>query len=92
MPARLFRVGAGGVVVTLYKDDGPDLGPARIARASEVEPGLDGKWQVKLTDHPENAGRAGEVVGQGFARRADALRAEVEFINREILRKGEKHG
>lgn len=84
---RCYRVDPAGNVVCLYSDDGPDLGPATVVRASDVEPGPDGTWQVTLSDHAENGALRRRVIGTGFKRRRDALAFEVDFIHNEILRK-----
>ena len=85
---KCYRVAPDGTVTTLYSDDGPDLGPQEIQRASHVEPGKDGGWDVVLTDHPRNGKWKGHVVARGVKRRQDALRLEIDFINEHCL--GEK--
>ena len=51
---------------------------AKITRASSVEPGLDGKWTVDLTVS------GGPIIG-GFRLRDDALKYEVEWLNKNYL-------
>ncbi len=54
------------------------LGPPEISRASHVEPGLDGRWHADLRP------MLGPVLGP-FARRGEALAAEVAWLERHWL-------
>jgi hypothetical protein len=74
-----------GTVRTLYADDLPKLGVQKISRASNVEPNANGTWDVILSDNPLNGKFAGHVVARNVARRDEAIRLEVEFINQNIL-------
>jgi hypothetical protein len=69
-----------GRVRGLYDEAIPleTLGTPRIARASFVEPGRDGKWRVEL--HPV----LGPVLGP-FDRRSVALAAEVAWLETHWL-------
>lgn len=78
-----------GTVVAIYSDDLAGLlaeGVAEVTRASHVEPMSGGGWEA---DMRPVAGEAGPVLrgadGKGFALRADALAAEIEWINKEVL-------
>lgn len=65
----------------IYSDDLADYFAAtgaKITRASSVEPGPDGKWVVDLTVS------GGPVVG-GFKLREDALRFEVDWLEKNYL-------
>ncbi len=74
-------------ITALYDDDLDLEGQKEIERASTIEPGPDGKWHVILSNAKRNGALAGREIGNGFERRADALAAEVAFINKEILSK-----
>lgn len=74
-----------GTMLAVYDDDLPDLGPRVVPRASHVEPDPAGGWTVTLTDIPENGRHAGRVIASHVPRRAEALRLEAEFIQRECL-------
>ena len=70
-----------GAVRCIYSDELADYfaeTDAKIARASSVEPGPDGKWIVDLTVS------GGPVVG-GFRLRDDALRYEVDWLKKNYL-------
>lgn len=70
-----------GTIRCLY-DEAVDLGalgPLVVARASYVEPDGRGQWWADLT--PVH----GPLLG-GFAKRSDALRAEVAWLERHWLR------
>lgn len=78
-----------GTAVFIYNDELAGLlaeGVAEVTRASNVEPMIGGGWEA---DMRPVAGEAGPVLrgadGKGFALRADALAAEVEWINANIL-------
>jgi hypothetical protein len=62
-----------GTVSTLYTEviDLAALGLLQIERASDVEPDATGRWWAQL--------RAGPKLGP-FARRSQALRAEVDWL------------
>ena len=80
MPASIF-VKPDGTVEFLYEDGlRPllDLGPATIARASQVEPTPDGRWTADLS--PRN----GPVLGP-FTLRQAALDAERAWLEAHLL-------
>ncbi len=62
-----------GLVTTLYTEvlNLAALGAQNIVRASQVEPDADGQWFAEIIDGP----RLGP-----FARRSDALAAEVAWL------------
>jgi len=83
---KLITVEPDGSVITLYADDLPELGKQTVARASAVEPEADGNgWSVILSQHPRNGKYKGREIARYVQRREDALRQEVEFIQRHIL-------
>jgi hypothetical protein len=69
-----------GQVRCLYSEaiDLATLGPARITRASHVEPGPDGRWHADLRL------LLGPVLGP-FARRSEALAAEAAWLETHWL-------
>ena len=83
---QVFQVEEDGTIVGLYSDDMVlPAGVQEIERASVVEPNKDGTWYVQLTDSKRNGKWAGHVVGNKYVTRAEALAAEVDFINKNIL-------
>ena len=66
-----------GTLRAVYTEalDLDQLGPATIRRASNVEPGPDG-WYATITDGP--------VLGP-FPKRSEAIRAEVAWIEENLL-------
>ena len=75
-----------GVVRGLYTEEIPleTLGKLSVRRASFVEPAADGTWTADLT-------LSGGPVLTGFARRSQALQAEVAWLESQ-LHKGQLHG
>ena len=75
-----FIVHADGTGRCLYDEtlDLSQLGHVSIRRASHVEPTDDGRWQADLS--PVD----GPVLGP-FARRSEALSAEVEWLQTNWL-------
>ncbi|MCC9608289.1 hypothetical protein LOC68_11170 [Blastopirellula sp. JC732] len=71
---------ANGQIRCLYEEaiDISQLGQLTISRGSFVEPNLDGTWWADLT--PVQGPRLGP-----FARRSDALAAEVAWLERHWL-------
>ena len=70
------RIDENGEVRFIYNDELVDLmeeGQAKVQRASTVEPGSDGLWEVDLRMS------GGPVMG-GFRLRQDALDAEVAWL------------
>lgn len=91
---KVFKISKGGVVTTLYSDDLRRLAKGRamkITRASNVEPNERGLWDVVLTDDALNGEYKGHVVARDVASREEAIRLEVDFINKHILGKGLCH-
>lgn len=80
---KLYRIMPDGTLEGLYDDDfSSEIGEAKIKRASEVE--FDGDkqgWTVRilLGDH------AGKFLPGVYTKRKDALAAEVDFLNGELL-------
>jgi hypothetical protein len=93
---KVIVINEKGNVLCLYDDDLPDLGHKTILRASEVEADQD-TWTVRLSAHPANGCFALMYLGEGdatvpaitdarhFSTRAEALAAEVKFIQKHIL-------
>ena len=75
-----LRIEPSGQVTCLYGEaiDLAVLGEISIRRASHVEPDDDGRWWADLSPV------GGERLGP-FARRSDALRAEVAWIDRQLF-------
>ena len=71
-------VSVGGKVVTVYNEllDLSDLGPARVTRASHVEPDDRGNWFAAIVDGP--------TLGP-FERRSAAIDAEVQWLTEHRL-------
>jgi len=71
---------SGGDANCIYSEDLPlaVIGKLTITRASHVEPREDGQWMADLA--PVN----GPALGP-FARRSDALAAEVEWLRMNWL-------
>lgn len=56
------------------------LGTARTRRASNVEPGPDGKWYVDLSPS------GGPILGPfEFSDKESALKAEIEWLNQQVI-------
>ena len=71
-----------GEITTLYTEvlDLAALGALNIERASHVEPDDQGRWWAQIIDGPQ--------LGP-FARRSDALAAEVAWlVKHRLMRKG----
>lgn len=71
-----MRIDAEGNLRMIYSDalvGVLDEGDAKVTRASTVEPGADGLWEVDLSMS------GGPVMG-GFKLRQDALDAEVAWL------------
>jgi hypothetical protein len=69
-----------GSVVAVYDEviDLAALGPLSITRASHVEPDAHGRWVADL------AAVGGPVLGP-FARRSEALQAEIAWLRTHLL-------
>lgn len=82
MAEQLITIGPGGVLRFIYDDSLAGalahIGQTTIKRASAVEPAPGGGWEADL-------GVSGGPVLAGFATRAAALAAEVEWLNRNLL-------
>lgn len=75
-----IAIRSDGMIILIYTDDLCDLiasGRATIARASHVEP-APGGWTADMTPS------GGPVLGP-FSLRQQALDAEVEWINRNVI-------
>ena len=73
-----------GSMEFIYADDLRDLideGNATIHRVSNVEPGIDGFWYAQMINGP--------ILGP-FKYRQDALNAEIDYINEEMLNGSKK--
>ena len=82
-------VNTDGTLAFIYDDKLTGLmaeGQATVKRASHVEPADGGGWEA---DMRPVMGKAGPVLrapdGQPFKTRAEALAAEVAYLNREVL-------
>ena len=71
---------SNGKIRYIYRDDLQDsfkgLGKTKIARASHVEPNSKGQWVAQIIGGPK--------LGP-FKLREDALRAEVEYLEKHAL-------
>lgn len=79
----LLNIDTSGQINTIYSDDLRgliDQGDVSITRASHVEPTSDGKWEADLS--PVN----GPILGP-FAKRKEALRAELQWLEINIIQK-----
>lgn len=76
-----LRIAPDGEIMFIYNDDLAGLltlGQAEIKRASHVEPEPAGGWAADMSP----------VAGPkltGFTLRSEALAAEVEWLNREVI-------
>ena len=76
-----LRIAPNGEITFIYSDDLAGLltlGQAEVNRASHVEPGPTGGWFADMSP----------VAGPkltGFTLRSEALAAEVEWLNREVI-------
>ena len=76
-----LRIAPDGEIMFIYNDDLAGLltlGQAEISRASHVEPEPAGGWAADMSP----------VAGPkltGFTLRSEALAAEVEWLNREVI-------
>lgn len=76
----VLRVYPDGIIRALHDDrlNLADIGRFRVARASWVEPDPNGKWWVDLDNS------RGPILGP-YSTRAEALRAEVTWLERHRL-------
>lgn len=74
-------VDSAGDIRCIYSEDVDlkELGPAKIRRASHVEPTADGDWTADM------APMGGPVLGP-FQLRSEALEAEVEWLEGKLLK------
>jgi hypothetical protein len=75
-----------GEIMAIYSDDLVgliDLGRAEITRASDVEPTSLGGWRVSMRDDTSAAAFA--LQSRTFKRRADALAAEVAYLENRLF-------
>jgi len=78
---RIINVSRSGEMTFIYDDKLTGLmkhGPAKITRASHVDPTADNKWEANMVPS------RGPVLGP-FDTRAEALAAEVRWINENVL-------
>lgn len=77
----ILRVTPGGQILATYTEtlDLHALGRPEITRASHVEPTPDAHWTADL------APLGGPVLGP-FARRSEALRAEIDWLESWLAR------
>jgi hypothetical protein len=75
-----LRIEPNGTVHAIYGEELPleSLGRPCIERASHVEPEATGGWSANLRP-------VGGPVLTGFARRSEALAAEIEWLDRHWL-------
>lgn len=81
----LIEVMPNGSVRMIYSDSMREIldeGQGSIRRASHVEPTIDNKWEADM-------GPIGGEVLSGFETREEALKAEVEYIEERMFRRGE---
>jgi len=73
-------IGPDGKIVSIYNDnvDLSSVGKVKIRRASHVEPDKNGKWVADLS--PVGGPKLGP-----FKRREDALRAEVVWLEKNLV-------
>lgn len=76
----VIRVYTDGIIRALHDDrlNLADIGRFRVARASWVEPDPNGRWWVDLDNS------RGPILGP-YSTRAEALRAEVAWLERHRL-------
>lgn len=79
----ILRVEPDGTLVAVYTEALPldEIGRASIARASHVEPTPEGTWTADLSPV------GGPVLG-AYAKRSEALAAEIEWLERWLSQEG----
>lgn len=77
----LLRFDAAGTATTIYTEtlDLTELGSVHIERASHVEPTPEATWEADLS--PVGGPKLGP-----FAKRSDALRAEIAWLEQWLQR------
>jgi hypothetical protein len=76
---RVYKVLTDGTIEGLWNDSLSEMGEAEVTRASQVE-FVEGGWTVEIL-----IGKfAGCFLPKSYPKRADALKAEVEFFNVEL--------
>jgi hypothetical protein len=81
MTEHIITISDDGDMQLIYSDDLLELldeGEAQVKRASDVEPDGQGNWQADMA-------KSGGPVLTGFKRRADALAAEVAWLQEHVL-------
>jgi hypothetical protein len=68
----------------VYRDDALRL-PWQSKPVLSVMPSPDGPWRVRLSFSEINGALAGYQLPQRFPTRREAIRAEVNFIEQEVL-------
>jgi hypothetical protein len=82
---KILKIDKDGNIHCMYEDSLHAIGEVKaVGRASHVEPSLDDGWDVTISDDPRNGKFIGHFIGN-FPTRKEALEAEVEFINENIL-------
>jgi len=73
----ILRIDPDGTITSIYSEeiDLTEIGRVEISRASHVEPTADGNWTADM-------GPVGGPVLGPFAKRSEALAAEVEWLER----------
>lgn len=77
---KIYLIDTDGSLSFIYSDEDRDLldqGEATITRVSNVEPTVDGMWQATMQDG---------VQLPPCKYREDALKLEVDYINRNLLK------
>lgn len=79
---KVFVINPDGIIEGLYGDELAGLGTPDVERASRVEYNKDaGGWTVEFL-----LGRfAGCFLLRAYEQRKEALTAEIEFLNKELL-------
>jgi len=79
---KIFRIQNDGIVTGLWSDELVGLGKTKVTRASRVEfQEKRGGWSVEILIGPLK----NSCLAKIFQRRKDALAAEVEVLNEQII-------
>ena len=93
MTRKVIHISRAGTIAFVHDDRLRGLlnhGPARIRRASHVEPGDPAKGQDPLQWYADMSLSGGGILGP-FPSRAAALSAEVEWINAHLGKEDRTH-
>lgn len=80
MPNKQLLIKSNGDIQCLYMDDIDlrKLGELKVERASNVEFDTTKRtWSVRLVE-------SGEIIGEDFIKRTDALAFEVDYLNKTL--------